>query len=135
MNKQDLLIYSSITDLLVAIQDNRLRFDALRQPVQWEIAFHIEQAELTNNSIDISGISALTNHSRNTIKKQVSALTEAGYVTTVTDPNDNRRKILRSTEKLRSELEKFAKSLSPTITRASYEIQNRIWADPAEDSN
>ncbi len=132
-NEVDLLISPSIAELLVAIQNHRLRYDALKQSVQWEIAFYIGQAELTDNSIDISSISALTNHARNTIKKQVSAMEKSGYVTAMVDPNDNRRKIIRSTEKLRAELERFAKSLSPTITKASYEIQNRIWINPSKD--
>ncbi|MFT6558475.1 hypothetical protein [Sneathiella sp.] len=134
MADQSLSIYAAITDLLVAIQENRLRYKALSQPVQQEIAFHIEQADLSNKTIDISSLSVATNHSRNTIKKQLNALIEADYVSMIIDPNDSRRKILKPTQKLREELENFAKSLSPTITKASYQIQNTAWSTPVKKS-
>ncbi|MEP3245146.1 MAG: MarR family winged helix-turn-helix transcriptional regulator [Sneathiella sp.] len=120
-------IYATITDLMVAMQDSKLRFLSLRQPIQWDIIWHIEQAQMAELVVDITSIANATNHSRNSIAKHVETLRENEFLILEKDPKDSRRTLIVPTEKLRLELKNFTRSISPFITEASFNIQREEW--------
>ena len=118
--------YMSITDLLVALEDNRLRFKVLENPVHWQIVWQIEKLAIAGRLGDVSGIAMATKHSRNTVAKRIQELVEMGYLEYVADPKDSRRNAIAPTIELRQELGKYSASVAPAIARASFLIQREF---------
>ena len=74
-------------------------------------------------SIDVSGLAHVTGRARNTIAAQVGIMENEGFLSSITDSKDQRRKVFQPTENLWREFDSFAKAIAPDIARASYKLQ------------
>ncbi|WP_339634154.1 hypothetical protein [uncultured Sneathiella sp.] len=113
----------ALSTLLLSIRSRRRTHSAFENDVQWEIALFVIEASIVGKSIDVSGLAHVTGRARNTIAAQVGIMENEGFLSSITDSKDQRRKVFQPTENLWREFDSFAKAIAPDIARASYKLQ------------
>ena len=116
----------TVSELILSIRSRRLQRAAFVNETHWEIALFVIESSNLGKTIDISGLAHITGKSRNTIIAQVGFMEKEGYLVSLIDQYDQRRKIVLPTETLRAEFDRFTKSIAPDIAKASYKIQQSI---------
>ncbi|MEX1034539.1 MAG: hypothetical protein WDZ54_01180 [Sneathiella sp.] len=114
----------ALNTLLLSIRSKRRTQSVFENDIQWEIALFVIEASLLGKSIDVSGLAHIAGRARNTIALQVGIMEKEGYLSSLTDHKDQRRKVIQPTEMLWDEFDAFAKAITPDIARASFKLQS-----------